>query len=294
MKKAKIFITMLAFCVLHIASLRPVMADGFAEDQIPIDKGDILYYSEDYEEVKELESEIERDLSFLAGEQITLTEDDYKNVLKVYIDADVLRMGTGSQELIEARLAEASSKADYVWMLIYRDKYEVTIARGLPLSEKGASVLSEEEKQKITDKVGKWGINSYGEGHDLDYVSTITELEPDIQAYDRVVILGGEVAYRLPLALAFKDGTAKEVVLIETFVDYSESNESVKFDFDTAAEYSMNYVVEYGKYGGVAKSAASDGTGESNSINIALIVGIAAAAAGLCAFGIWKWRKKAS
>jgi len=288
MKKFNVALGLFVFFALWCGNYQMAEASDLFEEMIPVDKSDILYYSEDYEGVKEIEDEIESALLFLSGEKVELTEEDYKNVVKVYIDADVLRMDTDSQEEIEARLAEA----DYVWYLSRDDKYEVTICKEDPISDEDVCIS---DGESLPGKTNEWEISSYGEGSNTDYALAIISNEPDIGSYDRIVVLGGEVWHRQPIGVAFKDKTAKEVVVVEPMVDIA-INETKIFDFKQAVINSKNVVVSDDLATGAAANM-SEFTKSGSTANNYLLAGIAAAAAaaaGLCAFGIWKRRKKAS
>ncbi len=225
---------------------------AFAKESI--DYGKSLTEYEYYEEIYVLDEEIMEEVTEIyllenpteVNKSLTDFPDiNYEEAIKVYVDTGIQNFSVSDQTTIEDWL----SKSDYVWVipLEYNGvNIQVTLARGKSLNEEMINALTEEEREMIENRAGKWNVSEIAYGRPDNYKEQIDNLGVD---YDRVVFIGGIPGIQYPLALGFKDGMAhsfasigySQGILEEGNVTYSRRTGSAMYDFEEAVEQMQSY-----------------------------------------------------
>lgn len=119
------------------------------------EKEDILTESDDFEGVKKLEAEMLRGLEdmcdWLKDPSDFPESMDFSMAVKVYVDTGIQNYETDQ----EKEIIKNFGQSEYVWvipMVISGENVTVTVAKGQPLNEERASVLTSEEKDEIRDR----------------------------------------------------------------------------------------------------------------------------------------------
>lgn len=149
--KKTVFILIIVLCGL---SIREEVKAG---RQINIEN--IQDYTQDYNEIYELEDDITaciNDARRMNGDD-ELPQDfevDFTNSYKVFIDSDIFSLNSDSK----ASIMQVLNEGEYVWSLFLQadnNYYIVNISKGLPLRDEAASLLSEDEINRIKSEEGK-------------------------------------------------------------------------------------------------------------------------------------------
>jgi|GEM_PF-2308991 len=276
--------------LLSGAALFGFPAVASAENQTIFADDDILYYSEDYEEVKQLNDEIEADLEYVLKDEgidadVELDEEFYKKAVKAYINPGIVGLGTDGESSILERLGECQ----YQWIFTYKDKYVVEVSKGAEVTDEMRQELSEEILEEATEREGKWYVSAYGGGqYDSDLIEIAENNASDPEGYDRVVVLGGELGFQAPVALAFKDGKAAEFISLGEYA-YEAMPDVKSLSFSEAVNNALEITVFPSGFGGNSGAGAAQGV-NAGVIALAAAVCAAAAAAG----GLYFWRRKKS
>lgn len=85
----------------------------------------------------------------------------FQNIIKCYDGTDVIGMNISDETSMLSKLNHGSYSY-YVYVNVAGYKVEVTLSKGLPLSEDIKDVLSEEQVHEIFQNVGKWYVSSAG------------------------------------------------------------------------------------------------------------------------------------
>lgn len=246
----------------------------------PVSKEDILYYSEDYSEIKQLEAEIETDLSQYTGKPVKLTDDDYKQAFKIYVDSDLINLNS----IREKDVLNTLESGNYVWFFPYLNQYDVTISRGLPLPEDSKTSLTIEEQQQVIENEGKWGIASYGESPHSFYIAYLKEKSIDWSSYSRVVFAGGLHGLQNPVAISFRNGEACDVISLgftyDAIPDTSSSDENtVMFANENTEDevYSYPDIIKHAReidYPSDTSLTGGNGTYHNTNSSLPILIGI--------------------
>lgn len=219
-------------------------------DDIPIQNEDILTESADFAGVKKLEKEMLEGLKRMYDEA-ELPSDfpehmDYSKAVKIYVDTGIQDFGTDK----ETEIIKNLEQSNFVWiipMVIGGENVRVTVARGLPLNEERASILTEEERKEIRSQEGKWTVTEYAVGIGEPFLSQIQDHKDVLKDCDHVVLVGGVPGLREPAALGFQDGKAVgwmslgyQYPIIED-TPAARSRTDGLYDFNTVMEASQEY-----------------------------------------------------
>ena len=195
-----------ALCILSIMlSLTPfsVMADPSAENSV--------------NEITALEQEI---LEF--ADQCREEENvsgsgtaDFSKAYRIYADMDLFAGESLSRE--EYKEMEASAPVVWVVPVYYEnDTCFVEVSKGLPLSQDLENTLTEEEKQEIRSREGKWTVAAASfEPGIIDYPAKIAALleenglDGETAEY---TLAGGVPGIRTPLVLVFENGELSGII----------------------------------------------------------------------------------
>ncbi len=248
-----------------------------ANEEIPFDAEDILLSSSEFEEIQQLEEEMEASLQNFTGEPVDITEEDYSRGVKVYVDADLTKT---EDEKIDSVLSTLYSGRE-VWIVPYGEKYECTIAKGLGLSDDPEVQLSEKEKDEVLENEGKWMITSYGESTGMSYYSFLQGVKVDWNEYDRVILTGGQPGFVQPVAIGFNNGEAADLISVgygypvtDTFnYDLDElfhgAVENVVFDYTSTMKEAQNYTTDLSE-----SDATGGGVNETGNISIFVVYAV--------------------
>ncbi len=175
------------------------------------EKEDILTESNDFLEVKKLEEEMLRGLKNMY-DGMEMPSDfpesmDFSMAVKVYVDTGIQNYETDQ----EKEIIKNFGQSEYVWvipMVISGENVTVTVAKGQPLNEERASVLTSEEKDEIRDQEGKWTISEWAVGVGDPLLSQVQDKKDLLKDCDRAVLVGGVPGLHEPAVLGFKEGKA--------------------------------------------------------------------------------------
>lgn len=213
-------------------------------DELPIQENDVLSNSSDYEEISALEDEILSELREISGVSEGLEQIDFSKGIKVYINTDILQLNTDNKESI---LSELHS-GDYVWVIpftIDNENYQVTLGKGMPLSEEAKEVLTPSQQQHIIEQEGKWGISEISRGTVAPYMEQLENKE-ELDHYSQVVFIGSIPGIAMPMALCFDSQKATEWVGLGFSYPVIEDNIQTRsssdiYDFQTLVAAAKTY-----------------------------------------------------
>lgn len=175
------------------------------------EKEDILTESDDFEGVKKLEAEMLRGLEdmcdWLKDPSDFPESMDFSMAVKVYVDTGIQNYETDQ----EKEIIKNFGQSEYVWvipMVISGENVTVTVAKGQPLNEERASVLTSEEKDEIRDQEGKWTISEWAVGVGDPLLSQVQDKKDLLKDCNRAVLVGGVPGLHEPAVLGFKEGKA--------------------------------------------------------------------------------------
>lgn len=231
---------------------------------------DILTGSSEFEEISALQDEMVLWMEGSENESAQESAVCYNQALKIYDGAGVLQMKTDDAGVILDMLEQNG----HIWLVpaeINGEFYELTIAKGLPLSESGKKYLTETEQQEILDQEGKWTITESGkalEGYQSVWDRIKTQLE-NLKDCDRVILVNNLPGFQYPVLFGFKDRKAVSIADIgygySAISDYEEEVQSRKakrtdsngvYDFKELTAYAEPYCNRSADLivGGAAKS----------------------------------------
>ena len=219
-------------------------------EDIPVEKGDILCESVDFEEIKKLESEMLNGLEdmcdWLEKPSDFPKKMDFSNAVKIYVDTGIQNLGTDKETEIMKNLA----LSNYVWVIhmkIGGENVSVTVARGKPLNEERASVLTAEDREEIANQEGKWMISEWATGVAEPFLSQIQDNQDIVKSCDHTVLIGGVPGLRQPAVLGFQDGKALgwmslgyDYPILEEMSNTRSASKGL-YDFDAVMEASQEY-----------------------------------------------------
>lgn len=198
-------------CLLFVALISDTT---FAQSSTQSSLENLGEKKSDYLEIANLEEEIIEMLSDFRQhtENESLPDNfniNFKTAKKIYVDSDIFSLETSEKKEIKKELKNST----YMWLLIINigeDTYQVHIAKGLPLDDSIADMLTAEEIQKIKDSEGKWTVSGIEliQGETINYEQTITDALKSID-YDannmEIVICGGLEHISQPVALVMSN-----------------------------------------------------------------------------------------
>lgn len=233
-RKVRITILLIFAVLLFYVAINMETTDTGLEKEIPMDKQDILATSDDFKEVYELNQEILKDLQrFCLSRQLSEypKEVDYEKVVKVYVGTDILRMDTNDKE----EMLEALESNEYVWLVSINTaagNYQITIARDLALSN------DKKEQQEIYDAGGKWVIQSHSLAAVEPYLEQIEEKASELPDCARIVLVGEQPGFYMPVAIGFDESKAKYLIGLgfQYGVAFGNSSNTSVYEFDKIAE----------------------------------------------------------
>lgn len=219
-------------------------------EEVPIAEQDMLVTSSDFEEVSALEQgalEWLQELGASQGVEEIPEQLDYEKAVKVYVNTDIVTVDSSVRET----LLNALEAGDYVWVIPASTAYgnfQVTVARGLPLSEDAKPYLTENEQKKILDNEGKWEITEVALDTVSPYIEQLNAYASQLADCTRVVITGSQTGFGMPVAVGFDDTEAKYFVGLGFQYPVAEGavrNTSI-YEYDTLAERAKGYAVDQG------------------------------------------------
>lgn len=186
-------------------------AKAESEKEIPVQKEDILCESADFEGVKKLEDEMLNGLKdmcdWLEDSSHFPEEMDFSKGVKIYVNTGIQNFGTDQESEIMKNLEQSK----YVWVIpmkIGGEYVSVTAAKGNPLNEERAAMLTAQEREEIEKQEGKWTVSEWATGVAEPYLSQIQNNKEIMEACDHTVLIGGVPGLHEPAVLGFKDGKA--------------------------------------------------------------------------------------
>lgn len=233
--------------LIGIGALLAVLSTNGNRKEISIAEQDRLMTSNDFEEVSALEQgalEWLQELGASQGIELIPEQLDYEKAVKVYVNTDIVTIdGTDRGTLLNALEA-----GDYVWVIPASTAYgnfQVTVARGLPLSEDAKPYLTEEEQQKIRDNEGKWEITEVAFDTVAPYVDQLNAYASQLADCTRVVITGSQTGFGMPVAVGFDDTEAKYFIGLGFQYPVAEGNarNTSVYEYDALAERAKDYAV---------------------------------------------------
>lgn len=210
--KKTVFILIIVLCGLSIKE------EVKAGQQINIEN--IQDYTQDYNEIYELEDDITaliNDARRMNGDD-ELPQDfevDFTNSYKVFIDSDIFSLNSDSK----ASIMQLLNEGEYVWSLFLQadnNYYIVNISKGLPLRDEAASLLSEDEINRIKSEEGKWIVSGISKlEYEISYDDIINNALKNTHYYEEdveVVLCGGLKCIHYPVAVIMYEGNAQLIV----------------------------------------------------------------------------------
>ena len=228
----------------------------------------------------------------LDAEQIEVMKSEHLNIedaVKIYIDTDIFSLKDSSYQNIKKVL----DAGDYVYtctVAMEDVRLEVTLAVGEAFSEADLKDFTEEEKNQLAERAGKWCVSSVSVLQEGDVCCTDALKEKDLSAYDTVLVAGSLAGFRYPVAVGFQDGSAADVITLSEqtlyeIEDYlpqtmaSETNQGV-YNYEMVSEI----VSEQGLNGKSGQAGLQGGGTASQTENAKVpIIPIAAAVIVVCA-----------
>lgn len=280
----KTIIVLLCSCMLFLLG-----ATAQAEDleEVPMKETDILSKSADFKAIKKLEADMLFELEYLYEGSEVVSPDiperiDYSEAVKIYVNTDIQYLETNEKSEIETQL----EKSIYVWVIpmkISGENVRITLAKGLPLNEENANILSEEEKKEIRANEGNWTITEVARGVTESYLSQLASNSDVKEECDEVVLIGGIPGMHEPVALGFDDGKAENLYSLGysyPIVNSMKSNSRYnikkgisdeKYDFETIMKASQSYDTSENTLSGGAGGGGSI-VGEESYTSIYIVV----------------------
>lgn len=165
----------------------------------------------------------------------------FQNIIKCYDGTDVIGMNISDETSMLSKLNHGSYSY-YVYVNVAGYKVEVTLSKGLPLSEDIKDVLSEEQVHEIFQNVGKWYVSSAGiikEGN----VSLDDALSEYAGKYDNILLLASQTGFDYPVFVGIQDEKASAVMPVyedEAYeaTDILDSNDGI-YSFNDAATLAL-------------------------------------------------------
>lgn len=254
------------------------------------------------------EEDILEDLNtVLEAEQLDFTLDEVltDEFVRIYVDTEIFALDTDDQEAILSELMQGSYV--YTCKAVAGDvRIEYTLALQSELDDEDLEVLTDDEIEELSEKVGKWCVSSVSvlEAEDDCYTELLDAVPLD--AYDEVVLAGSLSGFRYPVAIGFAEGQAAEVITLRDDSVY----EIMEYIPDTAAVSGEEQGYDYDTIAGIVREqylkddSAQDGIGGGGSVTAAgaafpvrriVIPVVVIIAAVIAVFGIQrKVRKKAA
>ncbi len=207
--------------------------------------------SQDYKEIVELrgaiESQVKSASEMVQGDQVSDGfKIEFESAQKIYVDTDIFALETTDADAIQ----DALNAGNYVWLLpviVGGDKYQVTIARGLPLRKDVE--FTDDEIQRIKANEGKWCISSVGCPDETikDYEDIIGDML-DALSYDKditqISLCGGLPFIHYPVAVVMSEGKA-DLVIPTVDLEVAGTEEQIqKIKPKSAAETDNVYLYE--------------------------------------------------
>ena len=264
MKRMKLLLSMLLFFLLPAlpvsASARADLSSDIQLQANMFDKEDILSTSIDANEVYKLDEEINRMVQELCdGENLQEYPKniDYENAVRVYVGADLMQMNSNRREDLLAALEESES----VWVIpaqISDNYFQITVSKGLPLSEDAKLYLSEEEQQQIIDNEGKWCVTSVSYTAIEPYRKQVIEKLTKMSGSTRVVLVGAQSGFQMPVAVGFDKSEAKYLMGLGFQYPVSAARADVAgiYEYSSIHQYVMEECVvsdaDENQWGGIA------------------------------------------
>lgn len=196
-------------CILLAAVfLLSVKMNVYAQDSVLVPE-DVLESSSEFEEILLLQEEMIRWVG-AGGKTENGVEIRYDRALKVYDGTGVLQMKTDNSKAI----LDAMEQNGHIWIVPAEKngkRYELTVARGLPLAEDAKPYLTEYEQQKIRENEGKWTVTECVYDDDGGYQSvwdrTNAQLK-NLKDCDRVILVNSLSGFQYPVLLGIKEQKA--------------------------------------------------------------------------------------
>lgn len=219
--KNKMFLKGKMFAIITFLCLVMSMVSVYGETISNYSVETVDNATNDYKSIKSLEADIIQGIKELnefndvknEQEQYTI---DYGNAVKIYVDTDIFAIRSEKMDDIIDKV----KKGKYIWLLQVsgeNNKYEVQIAKGLPLTEEAKSVLTKEEINAIKENTGKWTISLIKE-IDINKESYIENIHKQLKDCNidaaKVVICGGLKHINDPAAI-IGDKEAEAILPLE-------------------------------------------------------------------------------
>lgn len=262
---------------------------------------DVLEGSSEFEEVSALQDEM---VSWMEGSENASAEDVdicYGEALKIYDGAGILQMKTDDA----GKILDVLEQNGHIWLVPARingEFYELTIAKGLPLSESGKKYLTETEQQEIRDQEGRWTITESGkalEGYQSVWDRTKAQME-NLKDCDRVILVNNLPGFQYPVLLGIKDQRAVSFAgigygysVISDYEDEVQTRKAKKTDSNRVYGFQelSAYAEPYYHSSTDLTGGASSGN-ERSGFNFLYIGFPAAAVAVLALIAVYQGRKR--
>lgn len=293
MKRVVCFLLAVVFFLSHQGNL-------FARSSI-LDPKDILEDSSEFEEVSALQDEM---VSWIEGSEDTSVKDVdicYDKAVKIYDGAGILQMKTDDA----GKILDALEQNGHIWLVpvkINGEVYELTIAKGLPLSESGKKYLTETEQQEIRNQEGRWTITESGKGLE-EYQSVWDRTKAQIENLkdcDRAILVNNLPGFQYPVLLGIKNQRAVSIASIgygySAISDYEEEVQAGRTrKVDSNGVYGFQELAAYAEpysHGSTDLTGGASSGSEGRGFNFLYIGFPAAAVAVLALIAVYQGRKR--
>lgn len=193
--------------IIIMLAIMLVYSDNLLAAGLPFAEEDCLETSSDFSEIQLLEDDICNIVAGLGGNSKP-KDIKFSKAAKIYIDTDIIKIHSKEQDDI----LNALKDSNYVWVIPIETEdeiYEVTLARGLPLSDDAKAVLTLEEQEEVRNNEGKWHVTSSAEGENTDnYIEELLDYGEQVQDYSRIIIVGSQPGMQMPIAIGFHNEEA--------------------------------------------------------------------------------------
>lgn len=251
MKKKCLIILSLLLIVMGNTAVLAADGESYGEET--------FIKSEAYQDIKKEEAYVKESIATLLYEENSESVPKDFNPVLQYDQAEKVYIDTGIENLKseeEAEIRNFLNECNYVWVIpveVDGKNIQVTAAKGRPLDPERSKNLNEEERKQIKENEGKWGITEVA----------VREMEPYARQMknmsgiaDEYVLVGGIPGLRMPIAIGFKDGEAKNWItlgyqyeILEEMPKTSGSQDGV-FDYSAVKDRLEEYDGDPNLFGG--------------------------------------------
>ena len=172
----------------------------------------------------------------------------FLDILKCYNDTDIMQLNTSDATEIKEEL-NAGNYSYYIYADVEGYKVEITLSKGLPVSDECRTVLTKEQLQALENNVGKWYVSSAGviKSENICLDEVITEYNG---VYDDLLLVSSQTGFDYPVFVGIQNDEATDVIPIYEKQAYEisdivdEDDGIYSFSKATSVVLSEQYIAE--------------------------------------------------